>query len=302
MAALSASPRARSTGRVQSEPLAVSPALIGARLAGPGRRAAALTVDLAVLALLSQASSWALVVALLLLAALVHQALRIDGARPWLAHSVAVVLVVGALATAWATVRPAAPNAWDQAVDRAVQAAEATLEARDATAKASVDVDTKVRGEGVAGRPSVPTATTGPAVAPVSLEDELRRRLAELEALQRAHRPPTLSERLDAAVTELGLGLGWGIVYFSLLPAFGSGRTLGKRLMRLRIVELSGQPLTPLRALKRYGGYAAGIATGGLGFVQALWDPNRQCLHDKAAHTVVLDERDGAPPGGATAG
>ena len=90
-------------------------------------------------------------------------------------------------------------------------------------------------------------------------------------------------------------------MYFSLLPEFWSGRTLGKKLLRLRIVELSGQPLTPLRALKRYGGYAAGIATGGLGFVQALWDPNRQCLHDKAAHTVVLNERDGITPGASTA-
>jgi hypothetical protein len=46
-----------------------------------------------------------------------------------------------------------------------------------------------------------------------------------------------------------------------------------------------------LLALKRYGGYAAGMATGGLGFAQALWDANRQGLQDKAAHTVVIDLR-----------
>jgi hypothetical protein len=46
-----------------------------------------------------------------------------------------------------------------------------------------------------------------------------------------------------------------------------------------------------MRCLKRYGGYAAGMATGGLGFTQMLWDPNRQGIQDKAAHTVVLDLR-----------
>jgi len=40
------------------------------------------------------------------------------------------------------------------------------------------------------------------------------------------------------------------------------------------------------------------MATGGLGFAQVLWDPNRQGLQDKAAHTVVLDLRAArrAPP------
>jgi hypothetical protein len=143
---------------------------------------------------------------------------------------------------------------------------------------------------------SAAAAAAEPAAGPVpDREAELRRLVERLEDLQREHRPPSLADRLDAAVAELGLGFGWGIVYFSLLPALWPGRTVGKALLRLRIVELSGRPLTPLRALKRYGGYAAGIATGGLGFAQALWDPNRQCLHDKAAHTVVLDLRGAAP-------
>jgi uncharacterized RDD family membrane protein YckC len=70
---------------------------------------------------------------------------------------------------------------------------------------------------------------------------------------------------------------------------------VGKRLLALRVVELTGRPMTVLLSLKRYGGYAAGMATGGLGFAQVLWDANRQGLHDKAAHTVVLDLR--AAPG-----
>ena len=54
--------------------------------------------------------------------------------------------------------------------------------------------------------------------------------------------------------------------------------------------------MTVMRCLKRYGGYAAGMATGGLGFAQLLWDPNRQALQDKAAHTAVLDLRAARSP------
>ena len=43
----------------------------------------------------------------------------------------------------------------------------------------------------------------------------------------------------------------------------------------------------------RAGGYAAGLATGTLGFLQIYWDPNQQAIHDKIAGTVVT--LDGAP-------
>lgn len=84
---------------------------------------------------------------------------------------------------------------------------------------------------------------------------------------------------------------GWGMVYFSLLPAFWNGQTLGKRLLRLQVVELTGQPMTVIRCLRRCGGYAAGMATGGVGFARALWDLNRQGIQDRTAHTVVVDLR-----------
>jgi len=297
-------------GHVRAEPLAVSPALLGRRLGGPGRRAAALLIDLAVLGLLSSLSSWALAAALLLLAALVHQALVSDGARPAVARGVAGVLVLAALAVAWASARPPARDDWQREAESAIEASESMLAASDAaSATAALREATAAlpaSAPGVALLQRLPAIAASAAAAAAAADEpasgpapdreaELRSLVERLEALQREHRPPSLADRLDAAVAELGLGFGWGIVYFSLLPALWPGRTLGKALLRLRIVELSGRPLTPLRALKRYGGYAAGIATGGLGFAQALWDPNRQCLHDKAAHTVVLDLRHPPP-------
>jgi RDD family len=117
-------------------------------------------------------------------------------------------------------------------------------------------------------------------------------RIAELESqLREARKPRGWRAQIDSLVDDIGLGLGWGIVYFSLLPAWWGGQTVGKKLLRLRVVELTGAPMTVMRSLRRYGGYAAGMATGGMGFAQLLWDPNRQAIQDRTAHTAVIDLR-----------
>jgi len=60
-------------------------------------------------------------------------------------------------------------------------------------------------------------------------------------------------------------------------------------------VRLSGEPLGLWEAFERFGGYAAGLATGLLGFVQLYWDPNRQAIHDRVARTVVVRTRQFSP-------
>ena len=140
-------------------------------------------------------------------------------------------------------------------------------------------------------------ATPAPGLTPLQAAEV---RIAVLQAqLAEARRPKSfnLRERILSWADEVGLGLGWAIVYFTLLPVWWNGQTVGKRLLGLRVVELTGKPITAMRAFKRYGGYAAGMATGMFGFAQVLWDPNRQAIQDKTAHTVVIDlRRKLAPP------
>jgi uncharacterized RDD family membrane protein YckC len=95
---------------------------------------------------------------------------------------------------------------------------------------------------------------------------------------------PWLRGKLDT----LSFGLGWWTMYFALLMPWMKGSTPGKRVMGIRVVRLDGQPITWWHAFERAGGYAAGLATGLLGFVQIYWDPNRQAIHDKVAGTVVI--------------
>ena len=96
--------------------------------------------------------------------------------------------------------------------------------------------------------------------------------------------------------------LSFGLLYHTLLGAIGRGRTPGKWLFGCRIVRLDGARFGVGTAFDRAGGYTASFSTLGLGFAQALRDPNRQTLHDRMAGTVVVRAprrrglRSGAPP------
>ncbi|WP_374346930.1 RDD family protein [Chitinimonas sp.] len=119
-------------------------------------------------------------------------------------------------------------------------------------------------------------------------------RIAQLEhelALARQPHAFAWTEQLKRLLQKLSNGFGAAILYFTFVPAMWRGQTLGKRLFGLRVVELTGKPLSVINCFSRYGGYAAGMATGLFGFAQVLWDPNRQAIQDKIAHTVVIDER-----------
>ena len=134
----------------------------------------------------------------------------------------------------------------------------------------------------------------------------LERQIAELETEARdaQSRLESAEERLDEAVSrgvlswltglldDLGFGFGWAALYMTVLMSMTKGQTLGKRLLGVRVLRLDGQPINWWVAFERAGGYAAGFATGLLGFAQILWDANRQAIHDRIAGTVVV--RDGA--------
>jgi len=87
---------------------------------------------------------------------------------------------------------------------------------------------------------------------------------------------------------DLGIGVGWAVFYFTATIAWCHGQSIGKKMMRIKVIQLDGKELTLFGAFSRQGGYGAGIATGLLGFLQILWDPNRQAIQDKVASTVVI--------------
>jgi len=78
------------------------------------------------------------------------------------------------------------------------------------------------------------------------------------------------------------------IVYFTLCVWLMRGFTPGKWVVRIRVVRLDNRKLSWWDSFGRAGGYSASVATLGLGFLEALWHPNRQAVHDRISGTVVV--------------
>lgn len=117
------------------------------------------------------------------------------------------------------------------------------------------------------------------------LEDENEDLAEEIEN-------PGFIKSIRAVGEDFGLTIGWVGIYFILSLALFQGRTVGKKLLGLKVVRLNNKPIGIWYSFERFGGYAAGVATGLLGFFQVYWDANRQGIHDKIASTVVVDLRE----------
>jgi uncharacterized RDD family membrane protein YckC len=149
------------------------------------------------------------------------------------------------------------------------------------------------------GEPAAASPTVDSAAAPDSLAlmherirelEQERGRMADQlrEAGQHEDERGLVARASTLIQDDLGLGLGWMGLYFTATVALWQGRTPGKRLLHIRVVRLNGKPIGWWAAFERFGGYAAGVATGLLGFAQIFWDKNRQAIHDKIAETAVV--------------
>jgi uncharacterized RDD family membrane protein YckC len=118
-----------------------------------------------------------------------------------------------------------------------------------------------------------------------------------VRAVEAGHAVPALSDqagRLFLAIVCVAMALWFAYE----VPAIAStGQTLGKRLVGLRVMTVDGKPVGFPRAIQRWAvpGLPM-ILPWPLGHlvqaVDAAWclrdRPLRQCLHDKAAGTVVV--------------
>lgn len=66
------------------------------------------------------------------------------------------------------------------------------------------------------------------------------------------------------------------------------GQTLAMKTWRIRLIARDGRTLSTGQAVRRYAYALAGIALGGAGFVWALFDRDRQFLHDRLAGTRII--------------
>lgn len=90
-----------------------------------------------------------------------------------------------------------------------------------------------------------------------------------------------------ALVMALTLFGAIGMIYL-LVCHVALGRTLGMRLLKLRIIDVYGDPPSPARSVARCAGYLAGVATLFLGFLWMGFDSEKRALQDWIAGTYVI--------------
>ncbi len=142
----------------------------------------------------------------------------------------------------------------------------------------------------------------------------------------RAARAPSLARRLASALYDLLLLLAlafiaaWPFIAFFgdstqgwrrhvlqawILFVIGAyfvwfwthgGQTLPMKTWRIRVVAADGAALGIPRAIHRYLVALLGLAALGLGFAWALFDRDRQFLHDRLARTALIDATTGDRP------
>jgi uncharacterized RDD family membrane protein YckC len=90
------------------------------------------------------------------------------------------------------------------------------------------------------------------------------------------------------------VAIGYTYAYFVEYQLRNGGQTLGKRLLTLRVIPVEpGAELTRMHLVKRWAvQWAAGSVVPLLHYLHGFWQlwdkPLQQCLHDKAANTVVV--------------
>jgi uncharacterized RDD family membrane protein YckC len=96
-----------------------------------------------------------------------------------------------------------------------------------------------------------------------------------------------LLDNEPALAMALGLTIAVAAIYvlvFQILRA----RTLGMRVLNLKIIDVYGDPPSPGRCVLRTLGYLAGVVTLFLGFIWIGFDGEKRGLHDWIAGTYVI--------------
>jgi len=90
-----------------------------------------------------------------------------------------------------------------------------------------------------------------------------------------------------ALLMGFGLTLAVGLIYM-LVFHITLGRTLGMRLLKIKVIDVYGDPPSPARCIARCAGYLAGVATLFLGFLWIGFDAEKRGLQDWIAGTYVI--------------
>lgn len=114
--------------------------------------------------------------------------------------------------------------------------------------------------------------------------------------IQGGDQPAWHGMEMDLYESLVGTGVIWiyylmslflDMIYFTWFHGT-IGQTPGKMLMRLRVVQATGEPMTFGIAFLRWVGYLISTLAAYLGFIWIAFDRRKQGWHDKIAGTMVV--------------
>jgi len=85
--------------------------------------------------------------------------------------------------------------------------------------------------------------------------------------------------------------LVWFVVFVAASNYVVYGATIGKRIMKIRVVSLVHRRLSLWHSIERALGYGASALEAFFGFFQYFIDANHRTVHDRIAETIVITER-----------
>lgn len=85
-----------------------------------------------------------------------------------------------------------------------------------------------------------------------------------------------------------GLIIAYWWIYFTLLETSPKQATYGKRIVGLKVVDINGGKLDIWQATARFFMKSLSALILGIGFLQIIFSPKNQSLHDKLIKTYVI--------------
>lgn len=86
------------------------------------------------------------------------------------------------------------------------------------------------------------------------------------------------------------VGLCVSLAYFVWAESSAWQATIGKKLFGLRVTDENGQRISFWRSLGRNVGMLISTLTLCIGYLMCFWTEKKQCLHDKMASCLVIDD------------
>lgn len=80
------------------------------------------------------------------------------------------------------------------------------------------------------------------------------------------------------------------VFYCSIMESSQWQGTIGKHLMRIKVIDENGYRLSPMLSLRRNTTKILSFLVLSIGFIWILFDPKRQGWHDKIAKTYVVNK------------